>query len=176
MLRQWLSCLSLVLLGLAGCTQPSASPSQSSQTAIPAGEIASSFPDFSARDLDGHEISSADLRGKVVLIDMWATWCQPCAKEMPGYQKLADRYGKLGFVVIGLKASVMKDTEDPRLFAKKLGVRYRLVPMSDELAQKFGGLEGLPTTRLYDRQGILRKKMIGFEYTDAFEDALKPLL
>jgi hypothetical protein len=55
-------------------------------------------------------------------------------------------------------------------------VRYPLAVASDDLKQKFGGIEGLPTTMLYDRKGILRKKVIGFEYTDAFESALKPLL
>ena len=134
------------------------------------------MPDFSAKDLQGREISSADLRGKVVLIDFWATWCQPCKKEMPGYQKLLDSYGSHGFAVVGLKAEMMKDTEDPLEFAKKIGVRYPLAVATDDMTKKFGGIEGLPTTLLYDRQGILRKKIIGFEYTDAFEAALKPLL
>jgi hypothetical protein len=62
------------------------------------------------------------------------------------------------------------------LFAKKIGVRYPLAVAPDDLKQKFGGIEGLPTTMLYDRQGILRKKVVGFEYTDAFESALQPLL
>ncbi len=70
----------------------------------------------------------------------------------------------------------MSDTEDPVRFAKKMGVRYPLAVASEQLKQEFGGIEGLPTTLLYDRQGILRKKVIGFEYTDAFESALKPLL
>jgi hypothetical protein len=70
----------------------------------------------------------------------------------------------------------MMDTEDPVLFAKKIGVRYPLAVAADDLKQKFGGMEGLPTTLLYDRQGILRKKIIGFEYTDVIEAAAKPLV
>jgi len=111
-----------------------------------------------------------------VLIDFWATWCQPCKKEMPGYQKLVHRYGSQGFVVIGFKFDTMADTEDPVLFAKKIGVRYPLAVADENLKQKFGGIEGLPTTMLYDREGILRKKIIGFEYTSAIESELKPLL
>jgi thiol-disulfide isomerase/thioredoxin len=126
--------------------------------------------------LQGHSLSSADLRGKVVLVDFWATWCQPCKKEMPGYQKLLDRYGSRGFVVIGFKFDTMRDMEDPLQFASKIGVRYRLAVGTDDLKQRFGGIEGLPTTMLYDRQGILRTKVIGFEYTDKIEQALKPLL
>jgi len=127
-------------------------------------------------DLEGHTISSADLRGKVVLIDFWATWCGPCKKEMPGYQKLLDRYGSRGFAVIGFKFDTMRDMEDPVQFAKKLGVQYPLVVATDDLKQKFGGIVGLPTTMLYERHGILCKKIIGFEYTDAIESELKPLL
>ena len=178
MLREILLFLGLAAVGLAGCNQHSASsPSpQPKGPAIAAGEIGSHLPDFSMKDLRGRKISSADLRGKVVLIDFWATWCQPCKKEMPGYQKLLDRYGPRGFVVVGLKFNTMKDMEDPVMFAKRLGVRYPLAVATDALKQEFGGIEGLPTTMLYDRQGMLRNKIIGFEYTDTIESDLKPLL
>ena len=95
---------------------------------------------------------------------------------MPGYQKLAERYGSRGFVVIGFKSDVMMDTEDPIQFARKIGVHYPLVVATNEVNQKFGGIEGLPTTMLYDRVGILWMKVVGFEYTDNVEAALKPLL
>jgi thiol-disulfide isomerase/thioredoxin len=177
MLRKRLLAVSLAAAGLAGCQQHSASPPLPKEEAlIAAGEIGSRLPDFSVKDLQGREVSSADLSGKVVLIDFWATWCQPCKKEMPGYQKLLDRYGSRGFAVIGFKFDTMMDTEDPVLFAKKIGVRYPLAVAVDDLKQKFGGVEGLPTTLLYDRQGILRRKVIGFEYTDTIESELKPLL
>jgi thiol-disulfide isomerase/thioredoxin len=168
--------LILLVIGLAGCDWHSASPTHSKQAAIASGEIGSKFPDFSVQDLQGHKLSSADMRGKVILIDFWATWCQPCKKEMPGYQKLADVYGPQGLVVVGIKLSMMMDTENPIQFAKKIGVRYPLAVIPDDLQQKFGGIQGIPTTMLYDRQGILRKKVIGFEYTDVFESAIKPLI
>ncbi len=168
--------LSLVVLGLAGCNRNSASPPPPHQAVVAPGEIGSRLPDFAVEDLQGHRISSADLRGKVVLIDFWATWCQPCKKEMPGYQKLLDRYGSRGFAVVGFKFDTMKDMEDPLQFARKIGVRYPLVIATDDVKQKFGGIEGLPTTMLYDRQGMLRQKVVGFEYADTFEADLKPLL
>jgi thiol-disulfide isomerase/thioredoxin len=167
--------LLLCLAGLAGCNQ-SASPVHAKEVQPAAGEIGSRLPAFSATDLRGRPFSSADLQGKVVLIDIWATWCGPCKKEMPGYQKLRDRYGPQGFAVVGIKANMMADTESPVAFARKVGVHYPLVVGTDELLQKFGGLEGLPTTLLYDRQGVLRKKVIGFEYTSVFQSALKQLL
>lgn len=168
--------LVFAVAGLVGCHQHSASPAQSKGAAISPGNVGSRLPEFSTKDLQGEQISSADLRGKVVLVDFWATWCQPCKQEMPGYQKLLDRYGSRGFAVIGFKGNMMKDPEQPLQFAKKIGVHYPLVSASDDLLEKFGGLEGLPTTLLYDRHGVLRKKVIGFEYTSTFEAELKKLL
>src|ERR1022692_4431982 len=131
MLRKRLLFLIATAVGLVGCNRHSASPTQPEEPVIRAGEIGSRLPDFSVKDLQGYPLSSADLRGKVVLVDFWATWCQPCKKEMPGYQKLLDRYGSRGFVVIGFKLDIMKDTEDPILFAKKIGVRYPLMVADD---------------------------------------------
>jgi hypothetical protein len=71
---------------------------------------------------------------------------------------------------------MMEDMEDPIQFARKIGIRYPLAIVTDDLQQKFGGIEGLPTTMLYDRQGTLRKRIVGFEYTVTIEAALKPLL
>ena len=176
MLRRYLLCLSLGVLGLAGCSQRSASSSTPVEASIAAGEIGSRLPEFSIEDLQGRQISSEELHGKVVLIDFWATWCGPCKKEMPGYQQLLDRYRAQGFEVIGFKFDTMKDTEDPVRFARRFGVRYPLAVATEAVRQKFGGIEGLPTTMVYDRQGILREKIIGFEYTDVVERALKPLL
>lgn len=167
---------SLALAGLMGCGRKPAGATQPAKTAVAAGEIGSRMPEFDVQGLRGKRISSADLRGKVALVDFWATWCQPCGKEMPGYQKLLEEYGPRGFAVLGFKSGMMADTEDPLHFAARLGVRYPLADAPDALANKFGGLRGLPTTLLYDRQGILRYKVIGFEYTSAFQADVKRLL
>jgi thiol-disulfide isomerase/thioredoxin len=177
MLRRYLFCLAFALpAALSGYGQQQPDPAQSDHVVIAAGEIGSRLPDFSVQDLKGRNVASRDLRGKVVLIDFWATWCQPCKKEMPGYQRLLEHYGKTGMAVIGFKFNTMKDTENPLTFAKRIGVRYPLVIATDSLIQAFGGIEGLPTTMIYDRKGILRRKIIGFEYTKTIESELKSLL
>jgi thiol-disulfide isomerase/thioredoxin len=147
-------------------------PSQS----VLAGELGSQLPSFATTDLHGGKIASADLKNKVALIDFWATWCAPCRKEMPGYQTLMNRYGAKGFVVIGFKVDVMQDTEDPMQFLKQLNIRYPIAVGTEEIRNKFGGLKGLPTTYIYDRSGILRSKIIGFEYIETIEKTIKPLL
>ena len=101
--------LNFALVGLLGWASP-LSPAIPQEKTIAPGEIGSSVPEFSVKDLRGHAISSSDLRGKVVLIDFWATWCQPCKKEMPSYQKLLDKYAARGFAVIGFKFDTMMDT------------------------------------------------------------------
>jgi thiol-disulfide isomerase/thioredoxin len=177
-MRGKLLLVALVATSVAGAgwkPRPAALPNPQ-RAEIAVGEIGSRLPDFSLKDLRGKELSSADFKGKVVLVDFWATWCQPCKKEMPGYQKLLDTYGNRGLAVVGFKFDTMADTEDPVRFAHRIGVRYPLAVASGRLRQAFGGVEGLPTTLLYDRHGILRQKIIGFEYTSVVESDLKPLL
>ncbi len=168
--------MTLVVVGADGWKSRPARLLPAQHVAIPVGEIGSRLPDFSLKDLRGKEFTSANLKGRVVLVDFWATWCQPCKKEMPGYQKLLDAYGKRGLVVVGFKFDTMADTEDPLRFARRIGVQYPLAVASDSLRKAFGGIEGLPTTLIYDRHGILRQKIVGFEYTSVVESDLKPLL
>jgi peroxiredoxin len=176
-MRRHLLVAGLAASVIAGCTrQQATAPSVPEKTPVVAGEIGSRMPDFALKDLDGHEISSDNLHSNVVLIDFWATWCKPCAKEMPGYQRLVDRYGPRGFIVIGLTLDTLKDSKDPRAFAAKIGVRYPLAIATDDLKARFGGIKALPTAMIYDRQGLLRAKIIGFERAGVIETAIKTLL
>src|SRR6266705_2465594 len=142
MTRQCLVLAILAIGGLAGCNRNPMSPAQRKEAVISTGEIGSHLPDFSVKDLQGGDVSSAALRDKVVLVDFWATWCQPCKKEMPGYQKLLDRYRSRGFAVVGFKFDLMMDTEDPVHFAKKIGAHYPLAVASADVIHKFGNIDG----------------------------------
>lgn len=166
----------LLAIALAGCKQPPAANSRPRMIAVRPGHVGSQLPMFSSVDLQGHEVRSVDLKGKVTLIDFWATWCEPCRKEMPGYQMLFDRYGSRGFTIIGFKVDVMADTEDPLQFIREVGVRYPIIIGSEDIRKKFGDIQGLPTTLIYDRDGVLRSKIIGFEYTSEIEATVKKLL
>jgi peroxiredoxin len=130
------------------------------------------MPDFDLRDPAGRKVSAAQFRGKVVLLDFWATWCAPCKKEMPGYEDLYRRYRDRGLVVIGISAD-----SDPALVAKfrrRLRITYPLLINGMDVERY--GVKGLPTTMLVDRNGFVRKKVVGFEETHVFESALRDIL
>ena len=132
------------------------------------------MPAFTLNDVHGDSFSSDTLRGKVVLIDFWATWCVPCKKEMPGFQELQKRYADRGLVVIGIALDT--DAALVARFARELGVTYTLLLSESEVVKRWGGLQGLPTTCLVDRDGVVRKKIVGFEYPEEIEKELRRLL
>jgi len=173
---KWISVPPLLLILLFGCDKAADKPITQKHNSIPAGEMGSTLPSFLAKDLSGETVASADLKSKVVIIDFWATWCAPCRTEMPGYQSLLEKYGSRGLVVIGFKVDFMQDSEDPVQFLKETGVHYPIAIGSEDIRKKFGEIQGLPTTFIYDRKGILQRKIIGFEYTNSIEDTIKQLL
>jgi len=138
------------------------------------GEVGARMPEFRLKDTSGREVSSEDFRGKVLLVDFWATWCEPCKVEMPCFQDLQNRYGDRGLAVVGI--ALDSDPVAVERFAKQLGVQYTLLLTAPEVERQFGGILGIPTTFLIDRHRVVRKKTIGFEYKEAFETRLKEIL
>jgi peroxiredoxin len=132
------------------------------------------MPRFTLKDVDGREFSSEELRGKVALVDFWMTTCEPCRREMPGFEQLQNEYRDRGLVVIGI--ALDEDAAEVSRFARELRVHYRLLLSNQEVQERWGGIQGIPTTFLVDRSGVVRKKVIGFEYKEEFEKALRELL
>ncbi len=164
-------CLTL-WLGLVACNRPPAEPSAEPASAE---EIRPThMPEFTLKDTAGREVSSASFQGKVLIVDIWATWCKPCEKEMPEFEKLQKKYGEQGFAVIGIALDT--DPADVAKFTHRLGVTYTILMGTPEALEKWGGLEGLPTTFVVDRAGRVRKKVIGFEYPEEFDQAVRELL
>ena len=141
-----------------------------------AGEVGSRLPDFVVKEFleDATFFRRPPRQGRARGL---LGYLVPAVQERDAWLPKTPRPVCLpqGFVVIGFKFDTMADIEDPVRFARKMGVHYPLAVASDDLKLRFGGIEGLPTTMLYDRHGILRKKVIGFEYTDSFENDLTPL-
>jgi peroxiredoxin len=132
-------------------------------------------PDFSLKDADGKVVHLSDYRGKVVLLDFWATWCGPCKVEIPWFMDLERKNKDQGFAVLGVS---MDDEgwEVVKPFLSELGVNYRVVIGNDATAQLYGGVDALPTTFLIDRGGRIAAVHVGLASRKDFEDGVEHLL
>jgi cytochrome c biogenesis protein CcmG/thiol:disulfide interchange protein DsbE len=126
-------------------------------------------PDLKLKDLDGKDVSLADLKGKVVLVNFWATWCDPCRVEIPWLIEVQAKYGSRGFTVVGIamddegKSAVAPFVEKERfdVSGQQLPMSYPIWLGSDEAADKFGGILGYPTSFLISRDGKQVEKYQG---------------
>jgi thiol-disulfide isomerase/thioredoxin len=110
----------------------------------------------------------------VVIVDFWATWCGPCRMEIPDFVKLQEKYRDKGLAILGL--TVSSGEKEVRSFAAKQGINYPVLLDADGLTDRYGGVAGIPTTFVLDRQGRIVKKFIGAMPPETFEEAIQPLL
>ena len=158
---------------LAGCSSEpravkAASPVKPDKDRKPA-------PEFTLKDADGKTVHLEDYKGKVVLLDFFATWCGPCKIEIPWFMELERKNKDRGFSVLGVS---MDDEgwEVVKPFLADLGVNYRVVIGNDATAQIYGGVDALPTTFLIDRNGKIAAVHIGLTSRKVFEDGIEQLL
>jgi thiol-disulfide isomerase/thioredoxin len=131
-------------------------------------------PAFTLTDIFGHSLSLDRYRGKVVLLDFWATWCGPCQMEIPGLVRLENRYRDQGLQVLGI---VMRDQpQNVPGFYKQFQMDYPVAMGSEKLAELYGGIFGLPTTFLIGRDGRIYTKVIGGVGEGYFEPGIRTLL
>jgi len=141
---------------------------------VPGGE-GSLAPAWKLQDLAGKTVSSEDFKGKVVVLDFWATWCPPCRAEIPGLIDLQKTYEKRGLMVVGV--SLDQDGVDAvRSFVKKYGMNYPVLVGDDKIQRAFGGFDAIPVTLVIDREGHIVKRHLGLTGKDEFEAEIKPLL
>ena len=132
-------------------------------------------PSFTARTLDGGTLASADLRGSVVVVNVWATWCGPCRVEMPSLQRLWERRRDEGLVVVGVNTDVANG-EGVRAFVEERGLDFPIVRADRALRRALGGWDGLPTTLILDREGRVRHRMVGWVAPPVLGTAVARLL
>jgi peroxiredoxin len=164
------------LLG-CGCARKGTKQDGHGAAAVPAdaGTIGSKAPELELRDLSGKTVRLSDFKGKVVILDFWATWCGPCRVEIPHFVRLQSKYREQGLAIVGL--SLDADGEKAvRPFAEEHDVNYTMLLANKETADLYGGILGIPTTFVLDRQGRIVKKFIGMMPPEAFEEAIRPLL
>jgi len=125
-----------------------------------AGPKEDPYARISLQDPQGRVIRFADFKGKVRLIDVWASWCGPCRMTIPDLNRLYDRYRSQGLVVVGV--SVDNSPADVVAFAHKTPLKYPVGMMTPEIETLLGNPDALPTSFLVDRNGKLRRKFIGY--------------
>ena len=125
--------------------------------------------------LDGGVVASDSLLGKVVLVNVWATWCPPCRVEMPLLQAMHERHRDRGFVVVGLSVDTKPDA-DVRRWLEERGVTYPVAVVGDATLDGFGEIRGYPTSVLLDREGRIRHRALGPLAMVSFEPAVRRLL
>lgn len=131
-------------------------------------------PDFTRTDLDGHSFTLSSLRGNVVLLNFWATWCAPCQAEMPRFDAWQQNETTQGLRVVGIS---IDDESAPVLsLRRKLGIHYPLLMGDTALAELYGGVLGVPITLLIDRTGKIRARWSGEADLSQMESAIHSLL
>ncbi len=160
----------LIASALPGCSAGQLDSLRPSGT----NRSADKMPEFSLKDTSGNLVSSAQFKGKVLIVDFWATWCPPCRVEMPHFQELYEKYKDRGLEIIGISLDV--DPEDVKEYVKEIGINYTILMADNKVQKAFGGLLGLPTTFVIDRKGNIYKKYIGFTEKKEFERAVAELL
>ena len=161
---------------LLGCVIYGCSPAKTVKAAsLKPDKERHAAPDFALKDADGKTVRLSEYKGKVVLLDFWATYCGPCKIEIPWFMDFERKHKDQGFSVLGI------DMDDEgwdavKPFVSDVGINYRIVVGNDATADKFGGIEALPTTFLIDRQGRIADVHVGLTSKSEFENAIEQLL
>ncbi|HZV93701.1 MAG TPA: TlpA disulfide reductase family protein [Caldimonas sp.] len=144
--------------------------------AVPAIAPLSAAPDFTLHTMKGPNLRLQEQRGRVVMVNFWATWCGPCRQEMPQLNRLYEKYHAAGFVLLGV--NVDDDTAKAAEVAAKLGVTFPVLLDTDKAVSKLYDLSTMPSTVLIDRDGKVRYVHRGYltGYEDSYEKQIRELL
>lgn len=132
-------------------------------------------PSYDYRSLTDEVLSADSLRGRVVLVNFWATWCTPCRVEMPLLESMYERHRAQGFVVVGLAVD-QAPTRTVEEYVRARGVTYPIAHVGGEAERRFGGVRGYPTSFLLDRTGRIRHTVLGPIGPLSLEPAVRRLL
>lgn len=178
-----------VVLGFAcallwtGCSKGSTRASgKADVTSKPAADfnlkqaVGKPTPEFNLKDANGQKVQPSDYKGKVVLLDFWATWCGPCKVEIPWFMDFERQFKDQGFAVVGVSMDEDGWTAI-KPYVQQMKMNYRVLLGNDDVSTAYGGLDSLPTTLLIDRQGKIAMVEFGVSKgKEEFKDAIVQLL
>jgi cytochrome c biogenesis protein CcmG/thiol:disulfide interchange protein DsbE len=130
--------------------------------------------DLNLKDLNGNMVNLSDFKGKVIILDFFATWCPPCKQEVPDFIELQKQYGDKGFTMIGV--FVQSRMSDMQAFVRDFGINYPVLIDDGYAAAVYGPIRSIPTTFIIDQNFKVVKKYIGFKPKEVFEADIKALL
>lgn len=160
MLRRAVLVCMVVLTAVMGCTRSETPTAQA--------------PDFALQDLSGKNVRLSDLKGKVVLVEFWATWCPPCREAIPEMEKLHKAYRDKGLVVLGISVD-SSGADMVRSFAREQGITYSVLQGNNEVADQYQ-VRVIPVTYLVNREGLIARHYVGGTDGDKLEKEIKALL
>lgn len=152
---------SILVAGLAWLLISADRTGTSTAGQIPAPQVGFLAPDFTLSTAEGETITLSELRGKAVLVNLWATWCPPCRAEMPAIQKLYQQYRDQGFVVLAVNATNQDDLSKIPAFTREYGLTFPILLDTAGSVSRQYQLRSLPSSYFIDRQGIIQEVVIG---------------
>lgn len=170
---RWIAIVGVAaILGIVACSPSRPVPARQ---VVKADSQRKHAPDFALKDAQGKLVHLADYRGKVVVLDFWATWCGPCVIEIPWFTEFQRKYKDRGFEVVGVS---MDDDGWKSItpFVERRKINYRVLLGDDKTGDLYGGLEALPTTFVIDRYGRIAAVHVGLTDKKDFENAIENLL
>ena len=174
----------VVTTNFSGCHTGNASVGAQGSQVKDANGNKPAAPEVTFKDLDGKDVALTELKGKVVVVNFWATWCDPCREEIPWMIEFQQKYADKGFTLVGVAMDEEgKPVVQPFVQTTNFDVNghpttmnYPIVLGNDDIAGKFGGLFGLPTTIVIGRDGKIQKKYIGLANRASLEKDIQALL
>lgn len=168
MLPSVLACVVLVLSACSGSRTAHGG-------AIKTADKRQKAPDFTLRDAEGRTVQLSDYRGKVVLLNFWATGCAPCRAEIPWFIDFEKEYKDRGFAVLGVS---MDDEgwEVVRPYIERMRVNYRVLMGDSMVSDLYGGVEAVPTSFMIDREGRIARMHVGLASRSEYQDDIDKLL
>jgi cytochrome c biogenesis protein CcmG/thiol:disulfide interchange protein DsbE len=132
-------------------------------------------PEIVLKTLEGKTVKLSDYKGKIVIVDFWATWCPPCRKGIPDLIELQKTYSK-DLVVLGISLDQERTLKDLKPFIENYGINYPVVLGDEKVVKDYGGINAIPTSFIIDQKGFIIDSHVGLVPKTVYEDKIKKLL